>query len=249
MRPVTEVVEAGLPPRLVLELVGVQGHRENRLLTARRRAAMVRRRSSGRHPAGLRRQRAPRRRRTGPPASSGTGAVSVRTQRRMIGPGAVPGRVEPVGDAGILVGDDDPQRCRRRRPPPGARSGCSGARRSRWSPTTDSRASSSSRDPRAGATSTRSASSGAELPRPDDRAVLRRRAHGRPVERREEGVGRLRAGRTAGRSRGCRRRSHPGRSAGGPRPPAGPPPGAPPSRAVAPIRSMESEDATSVSQS
>ena len=90
---------------------------------------------------------------------------------------------------------------------------------------------------------------GCELPRPDDRAVLRRRAHGGPVEGREERVGGLGPGELqeeleVGDDEVAEGDQLPGHD--GPRVLSG---GVPPSRSVAPIRSMERDEATSVSQS
>ena len=78
VRAVAEVLEPGLLPGLGLERVGVERHRANRLLTARRRAARTAWRSSAvtrRVPAG----RAAATSANGMTRAVGMGAVSVRT--------------------------------------------------------------------------------------------------------------------------------------------------------------------------
>ena len=56
VRPVAEVLEAGGSRASCLQRVGIQRHRENRLLTASRRAAIVRAPLLGGDPARARRQ-------------------------------------------------------------------------------------------------------------------------------------------------------------------------------------------------
>jgi hypothetical protein len=82
---VTEVVKAGLLVSLGLEVTCVKRHRQNLLLTARRRAAIVALRSSGvtRRVLG---GSAPSRSVNFTTRVDGTGADSVRTQRRITGP-------------------------------------------------------------------------------------------------------------------------------------------------------------------
>ena len=102
---VTEVVEAGLLTCLGFELLRVECHRQNLLLTAVRRAAIVALRSAGV---------------TG--GCSTAAAVDVRQlhdvggrhRRRLCahtaedhGPGTVPGGVQPVGHPGVVVSHHD----------------------------------------------------------------------------------------------------------------------------------------------
>ena len=157
------------------------------------------------------------------------------------------GRVEPVGDPGIFVGDDHPQDAvvvdRRLVPVEAA---LMGAVVDGLPPRIPERI--APVETLRGRDLHHERLVGRQLPRPDHRAVLRRRAHGRAVEGRQERVRRLRPGELeeevqVGHDEVAQGDQLPGHHrprvlAGARRP-----------LTRAPIRSMDSDDATSVSQS
>ena len=184
------VVEARLGPGVLLDLLDVEAHRANRRLTARRRTSMTAARSLGRHASGAVHGNSS--------ASRSNGTTSGGRHRRGVGPDAaqddrplaVPGGVQPVGDARILVGDHHPHlpvvvhhglvAVEARlviavvdRLPPGVPERVAPVETLRRRHLDDQRL------------------VGGQLPRADDRTVLGRRPHGRAVQGRQEGIGRL----------------------------------------------------------
>ena len=239
--------QARLLPCLGLERVGVERHRQNRLLTASRRAAMVSWRSSGETAACRRWQRRPdvgEREHPGRRHRRRLGADAAQDHRAR----AVPGRVEPVGDARVVVRDDgphDPVVVDHGLVPveaalvPGVVDGLPPRVAQRVAPVEALRRRDLDQERLVGCRAPRIRSRAGSPPR---RPWPCRRAEGGTCWA-------PRAGRTAGRSRGWRRRSPPARPAGARSPPAGLRPGAAVRALPRPIRSMCSEEATSVSQS